>query len=493
MANITLLPIQDPNFPFSSLHVETQLPDTETQLLSLVSFDWNDFSHPNDKINMLSAYSTLQPNVPHPQNSPFILDSGASVHISPDRSDFKSLNLIALHPITGLGGSCIYASGVGTIDLCTKSSKQITLNHVLFVPNSTVCLISVFSLNNNGPNACYFDANTCSVLDSNRNILLMGHAWKQHHLYTLDCTPQIIVATASVNIADNTQLPSVLYAARTPDLETWHHCLGHCSNHTIINMARQGIVEGMPIDLSSALAACDHCILGKQTRSHVPKVREGRWATKRLERVYIDLCGPMPCVSKYGHLYSMNVIDDFSSYIWSLPLKSKSEAINVLRVWHQAVENQTGERLKTLVTDNGELVSKTTTAWCTLYGITHQFIAPYTSAHNGRAERLHRTVLGKARTMRLSCNTPASLWDEFCATSAYLTNFTASLSLNGKTPYELWFGRKPSLSHLCKVGCRAFTLIQTHNPKIFQQSTLCILIGYAPNAKAYHLWDTTSR
>ena len=94
--------------------------------------------------------------------------------------------------------------------------------------------------------------------------------------------------------------------------------------------------------------------------------------------------------------------------------------------------------------------------------------------------------------MQLSYNAPASLWDEFCTTSAYLTNFTASSSLNGKTPYEFWFDRKPSLSHLHKVGCRAFALIQTHNPKIFQRSILCVLIGYAPHAKAYRLWDTST-
>jgi len=50
-----------------------------------------------------------------------------------------------------------------------------------------------------------------------------------------------------------------------------------------------------------------------------------------------------------------------------------------------------------------------------------------------------------------------------------------------------------SLSHLCEIGCRAFALIQTHNPKIFQRSTPCVLIGYAPHVKAYRLWDTTTR
>jgi hypothetical protein len=58
--------------------------------------------------------------------------------------------------------------------------------------------------------------------------------------------------------------------------------------------------------------------------------------------------------------------------------------------------------------------------------------------------------------------------------------------------YELWYGRKPSLSHLREIGCRAFALIPTNNPKINHRSLPCILIGYAPNAKAYRLWDASN-
>ena len=56
----------------------------------------------------------------------------------------------------------------------------------------------------------------------------------------------------------------------------------------------------------------------------------------------------------------------------------------------------------------------------------------------------------------------------------------------------MWFGRRPSLSHLREIGCRAFALIQTHNQKIYQRSRPCILIGYAPNSKSYRLWDSAS-
>ena len=130
--------------------------------------------------------------------------------------------------------------------------------------------------------------------------------------------------------------------------------------------------------------------------------------------------------------------------------------------------------------------------WCTQFGVAHQRTAPYTSAQNGRAERLHRTILDKARAMLISCNAPRNLWDEFCTTSAYLTNLTPSSSLQGRTPFELWYGRKPSLSHLREIGCRAFAFIPTSTPKTYARSRPCVLIGYSPHSKAYRLWDRES-
>ena len=152
-------------------------------------------------------------------------------------------------------------------------------------------------------------------------------------------------------------------------------------------MAKNGVSQGMPIDLSSLPPKCDHCAIGKQSKSPIPKVREGRKATKHLERVYVDLCGPMAVVSHAGNVHSMNLIDDFSGYVWCIPIRSKSDAFASLQTWHKAVTVQTGETLRILVSDNGELVSKAMSTWCDSLGIEHQTTAPYTSAHNGRVER----------------------------------------------------------------------------------------------------------
>jgi Integrase core domain len=207
----------------------------------------------------------------------------------------------------------------------------------------------------------------------------------------------------------------------------------------------------------------------------------------RLERVYVDLSGPYSVPSRSGHKYCMNIVDDFSSFIWCIPLAAKGDAINALQIWHRSVEKQSGAHLKVFLTDNGKLISNACRAWCDAHGIVHQHTDPYTSIQNGRVEHMHRTILHKTRTMRIACDALLDLWNEFCLTAAYLTNRTASVMLGGCTPHELWFKERPSLSHLREISCSAYSLLYNH-PKVYAHSFSTILIGYALNSRAYCLW-----
>ena len=65
----------------------------------------------------------------------------------------------------------------------------------------------------------------------------------------------------------------------------------------------------------------------------------------------------------------MNVIDDFSSYVWCLPLKLKGEAASMLQNWHQLVKNQSSHCLKILISDNCELISNAMADYCAQSGI----------------------------------------------------------------------------------------------------------------------------
>ena len=174
-------------------------------------------------------------------------------------------------------------------------------------------------------------------------------------------------------------------------------------------MGHASAVDGMPIDLSLAPLKCEPCVLSKQVHTHVPLVREGEKATKCLQHVHIDLCGPMPITSRSGYRYSMNLIDDFSGYPWTIPLKLKSNTFPRLCSWQCSVEDQSNERVCIYTTDNGELKSTAMKQWCDSHGIEQQFTAPHVSAQNGRCERLHLTLLNKARSMSIACSAPPFL------------------------------------------------------------------------------------
>ena len=432
--------------------------------------------------------AATNPTLPAHKDMPLYLDSGASTHISCIRSDFSTFRSIEPRMITGVGNSSVSAIGMGTVVIrIPETSACLTLQNVLFAPDAGVRLITISRLDDSG-HQLSFAGGRCIVHERSSGRKLAECARNSSHLYVLlgsihSIPPSIPSFTPCIT------LPAL---SVTPNLETWHRRLGHANFRTVLDMARSEVVTGMQADLSLAPQACDACIRGKQTHHPVPKLREGRKADKRLGRVFVDLTGPQSVAARSGCLYIMNVIDDYSGYHWTRLLKTKAEASRALREWLPAAENQSGEKLCYLVTDNGELRSNEIAQWCAERGITHQFTAPHTSAQNGRVERLHRTLMNKARAMRLSCDAPLRLWDEFILTSSYLSNLTTSKAANGRTPHELWFGTRPSLTHLREIGCRAYVFINAPNPKIAAKSIECTLVGYASNAKAYRCWHRES-
>ena len=386
----------------------------------------------------------------------------------------------------------VSAIGLSTVRiLIPNTSACLCLWNVLYVPDAGVRLISISQLDDSG-HQLSFAGGCCTVLDCSSGRMLAECAQNSSHLYVLPGfiqSPSLFLSLSPPSATPCVALPTL---SATLNLETWHQHLGHANFRTILDMARSEVVTGMPANLSHAPQACDACICGKQTHQPVPKSREGRKAERLLGRVFVDLTRPQSIASRSGCLYIMNIIDDCSSYHWTRLLKTKAEALQALQDWLLAAENQSGEKLCYLVTDNSELCSNEIAQWCSERGIIHQFTTPYTSAQNSHVERLHHTLMNKARAMRLSCNAPLHLWDQFILTSSYLSNLTASKAMNGRTPHELWFGTHPSLTHLHKIGCRTYVLNSAANPKIAAKSVECTLVGYSLNAKSYRCWHRES-
>src|SRR6266481_7111906 len=96
------------------------------------------------------------------------------------------------------------------------------------------------------------------------------------------------------------------------------------------------------------------------------------------------------------------------------------------------------------------------------------------------------------RAMLSDANLPPKMWGECALMLAYIKNRTPTCTLLKRTPYEAWHNRKPDVSHMQEIGCRAWVLNHPGNQKIGVRSTECVLVGYSPNSQAYccYNWKT---
>ena len=59
----------------------------------------------------------------------------------------------------------------------------------------------------------------------------------------------------------------------------------------------------------------------------------------------------------------MDIIDDYMSQLWSIPLKNKDDSFPKLKAWELAQESKTGHKVGTYITDQGELKSDKMKDW----------------------------------------------------------------------------------------------------------------------------------
>ena len=81
-------------------------------------------------------------------------------------------------------------------------------------------------------------------------------------------------------------------------------------------------------------------------------------------------------------------------------------------------------------------------------------------------------------------------WGEAVQTAVYLLNLSQTMCLKGKTLYEAWFGKKPTVRHLKVFGCVAFVKVtRPHLSKLDAHGMKIVFIGYEEGSKAYRLYD----
>jgi transposase InsO family protein len=171
-------------------------------------------------------------------------------------------------------------------------------------------------------------------------------------------------------------------------------------------------------------------------------------------------------------------------------MKFKSEVAGIFWRFKKNVENQSNCRIQAIRSDNGrEYTSTEFNLYCEEAGIEHQLTAPYTPEQNGVSERRNRYIMEMARCMLHEKNLPKFFWAEAANTAVFLQNRLPTKLLAEKTPFEVWYKYKPSLSFLKVFGSTCFVHIpQIKRDKLDKKAMQGIFVGYSTISKAYKVY-----
>lgn len=278
------------------------------------------------------------------------------------------------------------------------------------------------------------------------------------------------------------------------DLKIWHERLGHIHKRALCDLVEKELVHGVKVN-NILKFFCDVCQMGKIHKLLFKSI------TERVERqpgefVHSDVCGPMSVQSLASARFFVIFMNDATGFRHVYFVRYKLDVFDKFQEYEQLVLNKFGRAMKTLRADNGlEYCNEKMRKYLTEKGIVMENTAPYNPQQNGRAERDNRTIVECARTMLQAKKLPKFLWAEAVNTAIYTLNRTGHSRLDGgKTPYELWTGKKPDLSHIRIFGSEAFV----HVPKMFTKkfdarAKRTLLVGYQGESSNYRLYNPDTK
>ncbi|KAL6311032.1 hypothetical protein AAG906_015921 [Vitis piasezkii] len=199
-----------------------------------------------------------------------------------------------------------------------------------------------------------------------------------------------------------------------------------------------------------------------------------------LELWHGDLCGPITPATHGGKRYFLLLVDDCTRFMWQVLIRNKDEAFEAFKKTKASTEMEKNSKLKAFRTDRGgEFTSNEFKTYCELLGIKRYLTAPYSPQQNGVVERRNQTVVGMARSS--------------VSTAIYLLNRAPTKNIIGKTPYEAYYNRKPTVDHFRIFGCVGHVKdVTPHLSKLADRSKPMMFIGYDSNTKGYRMFDPKS-
>lgn len=407
----------------------------------------------------------------------WIVDSAATQHIT-NRSDWFQKYTKYENPVDVRVGnkSTMKALGHGVIAikmLVHGRWKSSIMENVLYAPESSRNLFSVSQALDHG-SKFKMTKDKCEFVKP-KGVVAVGI--RCGNLFKLLCKVTVTEVNSVTFPIAETQVNEV------NSLQLWHERLGHLNKQHVKKLLNSLGIKVKPED-----EFCEACVMGKQHR--LPFQSRQQRAKYVGHLIHTDVCGPMEETSMGGSRYFVCFTDDYSKYRKVYFLKHKSEVAVKFEEFCTFFKNQTEKPIKAVLSDGGlEYNNKSVKGLLQKMGAEFRYTTPYTPQQNGAAERTNRTLVELGRSIMIAKQLPKSLWAETVNAVVHILNHAGTSAVEGKSPYELFFGKIPRIDHLRIIGTECFV----HTPKQKQKkwnprSQKGILVGYLDEIDGYRVW-----
>ena len=375
------------------------------------------------------------------------MDSGATAHMAAHPGNLTSSTPVHTPTrITVGNGSSLPITHIGSTSF-PSTSTPITMSNVLVSPDLVTNLVSVRRLTRENPLTVEFDGVGFSVKDARTRMVL-------HRCDSPDELYPVHSATSTTSAAP---------VALATGVDLWHARLGHPNPATLRHILRSFSFTCN----KNEDHLCHACHLAKHAR--LPFRASSFVASYPFELIHSDVW-TSPVASNTGYLYYLVILDDFSHYVWTFPLRRKSDSVATLTAFYSYVSTQFGRPIHVLQTDNGkEFDNLAIRNLLATHGTIFRLTCPYTSQQNGRAERVLRTLNDCVRTLLFHANVPPRFWPDALATASLLLNIRPCRTRGNFAPHHLCSARHPpTLSSASSVACATLAslpllLISSHH------------------------------
>lgn len=408
--------------------------------------------------------SSVSQTINEIETNEWVVDSGASTHMTKNRNMIEEIQETNTEIKTAKNNSILRSTGRGNIN-----STNCTLSNVLAIPDLSRNLLSVNAITDKD-GVVKFSKNNVEIKKHGK-LILKGNK-TQDGLYTVKLDMPVMNESLLANTEDNM---------------LWHRRLGHISFPNLRKVTF--LSTGIKLKENSEMAFCDICARAKQTR--MPFTKERTRATRVLEIVHTDVCGPIDPPTWDDKHYFVTILDDFTHFAAIFPIKGKFEVADTVIEYLEQCQNKWNIKTFKIRSDNGKEFSNATLInWCKKNGTVLDFTAPYSPQQNGKAERLNRTILERTRALLFDSGLNKIMWGEAARTAVYLINRSPTEATH-KTPAENWYNKTPDMKNIKIFGCKAYAKTVTYNKKLEDRNKTYNLVGYTQNS--YRLWDIKNK